>query len=467
MKQAVAYLTPAIEAEKRSSGLTSAGKIVIATVKGDVHDIGKNIVSVIMSCNGYEMIDLGVMVPAEEIINKAIEVNADFIALSGLITPSLDEMCNVAKLMQMRNLSIPLLIGGATTSEMHTAVKIAPCYDGEVIYTRDAAMLPGIVQKLLNNATRTDFLTEHHRQQQNLRDSYNNAKPKLSIKQAREKRFIDTENVPIPIPKHEGITDISISVAEARKLINWRAFMVAWKLDASLASIASVGDCDHCKVQWLASIPQENREKASEAIKLWDDASRVLDLLQNEVSLTARVAILPAGSKNETIIYSHNNRRFEIEAPRQQQLPEGQLNCLSLADFIKPIDETESLNDWIGLFAVTAGVRLQQMIDDFKANGDDYNAILYHTIADRLAEAATEIMHRRVKNDIWGFNTEGIRPAIGYPSLPNQNLVFITNEVLNYDRLGIKLTENGAMWPTATTSGFIFHHPKARYFSTY
>lgn len=467
MKQAVAYLTPAIEAEKRSSGLTSAGKIVIATVKGDVHDIGKNIVSVIMNCNGYEMIDLGVMVPAEEIINKAIEVNADFIALSGLITPSLDEMCNVAKLMQMRNLSIPLLIGGATTSELHTAVKIAPCYDGEVIYARDAAMLPGIVQKLLNETTRADFLAEHHRQQQNLRDNYNNSKPKLSIEQAREKRFIDTENVPIPTPNHEGITDISISVAEARKFINWRAFMSAWKLDASFASIASAGECNHCKVQWLASIPQENREKALEAIKLWDDASRVLDQLQNEISLTARVAILPAASKNETIIYSHNNNRFEIEAPRQQQLTEGQANCLSLADFIKPIDATGALCDWIGLFAVTAGVKLQKMIEDFKSTCDDYNAILYHTIADRLAEAATEIMHQRVKTDLWGFNSEGIRPAIGYPSLPDQKLVFVADEVLNYGQLGIKLTENGAMWPTASTSGVIFHHPKAKYFSTH
>lgn len=465
MKQAVAYLTPFIEQEKQLSGSSSSGKILIATVKGDVHDIGKNIVSVIMNCNGFEMIDLGVMVPGEEIVAKAVEVGADFIALSGLITPSLEEMCHVARLMEERRLKMPLLIGGATTSELHTAVKIAPCYSGLVAYMRDAAMLPGLAQRLINKETREEAKREILSAQQHLREQYENKKSQLTIEEARRLKFTYGDDTIIPIPKSLGVHDLSIEIADVRALINWRAFFGAWKLDASFAALADVQGCDHCRAQWLAAVPQEHRMKAAEAMQLFKDANRAIDYLQKSVGyLQARVAILPAGSRDEEIFYQNGKEEFVLPTPRQLHIA-GDGCRLALADYVKPLSQSGEKEDWIGLFAVTVGLGVQQIIEKRKELKDDYEAILYQTVADRLVEAATERMNEIVRTQLWGYDAKGIRPAIGYPSLPDQRLVFLADKVLHYDELGIALTENGALLPQSSTTGYIFAHSNARYFA--
>lgn len=475
MKVAVEWLTPYIENEKSSSSV-SAGKMVIATVKGDVHDIGKNIVNVIMHCNGYEVIDLGVMVPAEEIINTAISENADIVALSGLITPSLDEMCNVARLMNEKGMSIPLLIGGATTSQIHTAVKIAPCYSGPVIFVRDAAMIPGVIQRFINEKTRLSEIEKLKAEQEIIREKYIADNNKLDISEARKYKFSFGTHDVIK-PNNNGITDVNISIQEARDYINWRAFFSAWKLDASFATIARLQGCDHCKAQWLASIPQENRMKATEAMQLWKEAERALNYLQRIAGdLYARVVIVPAGSIDENIVYDHEGVDYVLPCGRQLHRNEHGF-CLSLADFVKPLEDGEK-KDWIGLFAVTIGEKIRNIIDRYKNENDCYNVILYQSIADRLVEAATEILHRRVRREFWGYaknepeNKEnkllqyykGIRPAIGYPSLPDQSLVFLADKVLNYEQLGIALTENGALNPSASTTGYMIAHPDSHYF---
>lgn len=479
MKHAVAWLTPYIEEEKQAAGGSSAGKMVIATVKGDVHDIGKNIVSVIMNCNGYDMIDMGVMVPGEDIVAKAISENADFIGLSGLITPSLDEMCHVARLMEERGLKIPLLIGGATTSALHTAVKIAPCYSGPVVYTRDAAMMPGVAQRLLAAESRNEMIAELRAEQQRLRDEHaRSSSQRLSVEEARNRRQ-QLKFDSIVAPKCPGAHTFSISIAEARELINWRAFFAAWKLDASFASLTRIDGCDHCRAQWLAAIPEENRAKAAEAMQLWKEATQVLNRWQNTITsegITARIALLPAGSHHEDIVYRHDDNTYTLPTPRQLATDSA---CTALADYIRPIEADGELRDWIGLFAVTSGAAIEQKIAAAKATGDDYKTILYQSLADRLAEAATELAHKRVRRELWGYETspqenpenllrqyyQGIRPAIGYPSLPDQSLVFLADKVLHYSELGITLTENGAMQPASSTTGYILAHPDSHYFS--
>ena len=462
MKHAVAWLTPYIEQEKQATGGASAGKMVIATVKGDVHDIGKNIVAVIMNCNGYEIIDMGVMVPGNDIVERAIATQADFIGLSGLITPSLDEMCHVARLMEEKGLQIPLLIGGATTSALHTAVKIAPCYSGPVVFTRDAAMLPVLAQQLLNPDTRDSAIAELRASQQQLRDNYYNAsRQRLTPDEARSRSTV--QPAAVVVPKQPGIHTFPISIAEARQLINWRAFFAAWKLDASLAKDDV---CDCCNA------------KAAEARRLRDDATEALDYLQQTITddgIIARIALLPAGRHDDNIIYRHDGSDYTLPTPRQLA-PDS--DCLALADYISPITDDGILPDWIGLFAVTTGSAIERIIAQAKADGDDYRAILFQSLADRLAEAATELAHSHVRQDLWGYETEpqanpdnllrqhyqGIRPAIGYPSLPDQSLVFLADKVLRYGDLGISLTENGAMQPSASTSGYLFAHPDSHYF---
>lgn len=465
MKHAVTLLTPLIEREKSTRGNTSTGRMVIATVKGDVHDIGKNIVSVIMHCNGFDVTDMGVMVPADDIIAKARETDADFIGLSGLITPSLEEMCRVARLMEENGMRIPLIIGGATTSALHTAVKIAPCYSGATIYVHDAAMMPVTAQRLMNPATRDEAVRENRELQERLRHEHIHASPSLSVEEARRRRFDYGESTVIPSPRHPGIHDLTITVGEARELINWRAFFAVWKLDPQFASISRLHGCDSCRAQWLASFAEGDRMKAAEAMQLWKEACRALDRIAALTDgLHARVALLPAGSRDEDIIYRNGDESHTLAAPRQLSAGESG-DRLSLADYIRPVGDDGSLNDSIGLFAVTSGQALQAVIERYKADGDDYNAILYQSLADRLAEAATEIMHRRVRDELWGFEGKGIRPAIGYPSLPDQRLVFLADKVLHYGDLGVTLTENGAMYPPSSTTGYIFAHPRARYFA--
>ncbi|MDE7444043.1 MAG: cobalamin-dependent protein, partial [Muribaculaceae bacterium] len=429
--------------------------------------IGKNIVSVIMNCNGFRVIDLGVMVPAEDIIDRAVNENASFIGLSGLITPSLEEMCHVARLMESRGLTIPLLIGGATTSELHTAVKIAPCYSGPVVYTRDAAMLPGVAHNLSDTNTRSEFIAALRERQTKLRHEYNaSSVPLLPIDEARIRRF-QSDAIRVTIPLHTGITDLHIPVDEAATRINWRAFFDVWKLDARFAELATITGCDHCQAQWLAATPQAERAKASEAMQLLKEARRTIARIASLIpeGIPARVAILPAAadSQDNILITSGINT---ITLPTLRQQTSSNDTCISLADYIAPADESGIMTDHIGVFAVTIGTVVQQLINQYKESGDDYKALLYQSVADRLCEAATSVMHSRVHTELWGNGCDrGIRPAIGYPSLPDQSLVFVIDQILDYHSLGIEPTEHGALNPTASTTGLIFPHPQARYFT--
>lgn len=475
MKQAVAWLTPFIERERRGKVSSKAGKMVIATVKGDVHDIGKNIVGVIMNCNGYDIIDMGVMVPAEDIVDKAIAENADFVGLSGLITPSLEEMCNVARLMESKRMKIPLLIGGATTSELHTAVKIAPCYSGPVLYTRDAAMMPAAVRRLGDEAE----VARLRDSQAELCRKHSSGAGLLYLSEARSKR--PRLSYPCYPVAHPGVHELNIDIAESREFINWRAFLSAWKIDASLASVMDIKGCDHCRAQWLASVPSEKVNKAAEAMQLLKEAGRVLDRLQRDIvgGIKAKVAFVEAASDGgDDILFNHDGETLRIATLRQQRPSERDGHCIALSDYIAPVESDGKLRDSMGMFAVTVGRDIERIIEGYKNEGDDYRAILYQTVADRLVEAATEVMHRKVRVELWGYAPDeslserhvlqqyykGIRPAIGYPSLPDQSLIFLTDRVLRYSDMGITLTESGAMSPAASTTGLIISHPDSRYF---
>lgn len=452
MKFAVDLLTPFLEKEKADQQTVKAGKVVIATVKGDVHDIGKNIVSIIMGCNGYEVIDLGVMVAPETILDTAIKENADFIGLSGLITPSLDEMCIVAKMMEERGMSIPLLVGGATTSDLHTAVKIAPCYSGAVVHTRDAAVLPSVVAQLSNR----EYIKELKETQHKLQILHQSKETKLlSLEDARLFKYTrDWSSYRPAISSETGIVDSYIPISQIRDHINWRPFFIAWKFNAAFAEIANISGCDHCKAQWLASQEEEERRKATEAMQLLKDANHAIDFIEENLkySILARVKWMKATSKDEDIIINDNNSTTIIPTLRRQTVEGENPDCISLADFISP---DASANDCIGVFAVTVGEEVERMIAYHKMRGDDYNALLYQSVADRLVEAATECFHSQFS---------GIRPAVGYPSLPDQSLILSLDKFLNYKEMGIHVTENGAMSPASTISGLFITNPDARYF---
>lgn len=469
MKDAVAHLTPLIEAEKRSGSGSAAGKIVLATVKGDVHDIGKNIVGVIMSCNGYEVIDLGVMVPPEKIIDTAIKEGADFIGLSGLITPSLEEMRVVASMMQDRGMTIPLLVGGAAASEVHTAVKIAPAYSSPVIYTRDAAAMPGVVQKFTSENQREEAERELKERQQSVRDKYNEKINTLPLSEARKRAHRFDPAAKAPAPKQPGSHTVDIAVKDIRGLINWRAFFAAWKLDTSFASIAAVRGGDHCKAQWLASVDEGLRLKAAEAMQLFKEAERLLDLMARDgARLKGRIMLADAHSEGDDIILE-GEERVVLPTLRKQVCSVDGEECLALADFVAPDTDT------VALFAVTTAGDVERYV---KNAGDDYKKMLAQSVADRLAEAATEWLHREVRTNYWGYSDaaseeernllegryRGIRPAIGYPSLPDQSLVFETDKLLHYNDIGVELTENGAMAPAASTTGIMIGYADSRYF---
>ena len=434
MKQAVAWLNPYIEAERSSaSGGKSAGRMVIATVKGDVHDIGKNIVGVVMRCNGFEVIDLGVMVPGEKIIDAAIDNNADLVALSGLITPSLDEMCRVARLMEERGMHIPLMVGGATTSELHTAVKIAPEYPGGVVvHTRDAAAMPVVAAKLVSDDSAC-YVAGLKKRQDELRRQYAATKDLMPLVEARRRRLqIDFSPVR---PATTGIVDVPVTVDMASSYINWKPFYTAWQVNGS---------------------PEEMH-------KLQEDAMSVIRQIECEAndSIRVRIGVWAAHSDGDDIVI--DDGRVRLPMLRQQHIDGGGDCTLSLADYIAPHA------DYIATFAVTAGGGIERMIEKYKGMGDDYHALLARTVADRLAEAATELMHNLVARKYWGYasadsSSIGIRPAVGYPSLPDQSLIFEIDRLMPFAPTGITLTENGAMHPAASISGFVIAHPRARYF---
>ena len=475
MKKAVAYLLPYIEAEKEQSGDTAAGDktngtIVMATVKGDVHDIGKNIVGVVLQCNNYTVIDLGVMVPAQKILDAAKEHNADIIGLSGLITPSLDEMVNFAVEMERQGLEIPLLIGGATTSRAHTAVKVSPRRTGPVVWVKDASRSVPVAAALLDDkqrpalleATETDYaaLRERHAQK--------NERPMLTLEKARANRTpIEWDGYTPPVPAQGlGVREFEdYDIAELREYIDWQPFFNAWEMKGRFPDILN------------------NPVSGETARKLYDDAQEMLDTLIKEKWLTANgvIGFFPANAVGDDIEVYTDETRTEVLTTlhnlRQQGEHRGGIPNRSLGDYIAPKDT--GLADYVGAFAVTTGLGSQDKIAEFKAANDDYNAILLESIADRLAEAFAERMHQRVRKEFWRFQPDeqldnealidekyvGIRPAPGYPACPEHTEKATLWELMDVkERTGIELTESMAMWPGAAVSGWYFSHPQSQYF---
>lgn len=471
MKEAVAILQPTIEAQK-SGESSSAGKILMATVKGDVHDIGKNIVSVILSCNGYEVIDLGVMVPADKIIQTAIDEKVDIIGLSGLITPSLEEMVTVASEMQKLNMTIPLMVGGATTSQIHTAVKVDPMYDAEVLHVKDASLSADVVGRLMHKEKRAELFKKTKSDYAQLRENYLGKEIKIiSIEEARaNKTLIDFVEEDIVKPQFLGTQIFEYKVSQLKPFIDWRFLFTAWRISGNYKGI-QVFDCDGCKQKWLNNFQIEEREQAQEAIKLYRDANHLLDQLESQIAAKALLGFYPAYADGDNVVMD----KITFPFLRQQIAREGDNKCLS--DYIAP--KHTGVQDYIGAFAVTAGLEVEDIIKKHEKEGDDYNALLLKSVADRLAEAAAEYLHHEVRDKHWGFAAnqeismddifkakyQSIRPAVGYPSMPNQADSFILNKLIGMDKINIELTESGAMYPNASVSGLIFAHKEAKYFA--
>jgi len=471
MKQAVAHLLPYIEAEKDDK-TRAKGKIVMATVKGDVHDIGKNIVGVVLQCNNYEVIDLGVMVPAAKILQAAIDENADIVGLSGLITPSLDEMVSVAKEMQRQEFELPLLIGGATTSKAHTAVKIDPQYKNPVIYVTDASRAVGVASKLLAADAKADYVAEISAEYDKVRERNAKRRPKaadLSYEQARKRRFrTDWDAYTPPAPNSQGlITFDDYDLDAIIDFIDWTPFFMSWQLAGKYPKILDddvVGEA---------------------ARNLFADAKDMLKKMVAEKRIQARgvIGLWPANSVDDDVIeiYRDDTRSEVVERLyhiRQQTTKGRDGLCYSLADFVAPKETGKP--DWIGGFAVTTGHGIHELSQAYKDDGDDYNAIMVQALTDRMAEAFAELLHGRVRKEFWGYvpeetldNTEliaekyqGIRPAPGYPACPDHTEKTKLFELLDAtQQTGLELTENFAMWPAAAVAGWYFAHPQSKYFS--
>lgn len=467
MKKAVAYLEPFLHAEK--SNVKSRGKVLLATVKGDVHDIGKNIVAVVLQCNNYDVVDMGVMVPCDKILDEAERIKAEIIGLSGLITPSLDEMIFVAKEMKRRNFSVPLLIGGATTSKAHTAVKIVEHYDKGVVYVSNASKAVGVCSELLSINKKNIFLDKINTEYQVAKNQILNKKTKnkpISFLEAQKNSFLIKEDYLPPVPNFLGVKVLdNVSISILRKYIDWTPFFMSWSLSGKFPKILK-----HPLV-------------GSEAQKLYSDANAMLDLIEkNSLLKTSGVfGFFPAHSdKEDIIIYSDEDRCIEtlrLNFLRQQTEKKNSFNyCLS--DFI--INQNSMNKDWIGAFAVTAGLGEENLSEQYKKDGDDYNLIMLKVLSDRLAEAFAEYLHMIVRREYWGYasneslnNDElirekytGIRPAPGYAACPDHSEKSKIWSLLNVEKsTGMKLTENGAMWPGASVSGWYFSHPESKYFS--
>ncbi len=478
MKKAVAYLMPYMEAEKAEAGdvSTSRGKFLIATVKGDVHDIGKNIVAVVLRCNNFEVIDLGVMVPADKILDTAIKEGADIIGLSGLITPSLEEMMFVAKEMQRRKMTLPLLIGGATTSSRHTAVKIAPHYEHAVVHVADASLSVPVVEKLLDKDQKEPYVTSYRQLQEKEREQFANRQQKSLVPYAvaYQHRFeTDWHNAELPVPEFTGLrTFDDYPLAQIRDYIDWSPFFSTWELRGKYPKIF------------------EDVYVGEEAKKLYEDANRMLDDVIAGQWLVARgvCGFWPANSVGDVIeVYApqttpktpHEQRTVICTFPmlRQQWERKGQKDYRSLADYVAPVDSGRL--DYLGAFAVTTGSGIDTHLARFEAEHDDYQSIMLKAIADRLAEAFAELMHQKAR-EFWRYGTQeqltqdqlideayrGIRPAFGYPACPDHVPKGRLFELLNATELtGITLTESYAMWPASSVSGLYFSHPESRYFS--
>ena len=429
-----------------------------------------------LACNNYEVIDLGVMVPAEVIVQKAIEEKPDLVCLSGLITPSLEEMAHVAEEMQKAGLTMPLMVGGATTSKLHTAVKIAPHYDFPVIHVLDASQNPLIAAKLLNPATHDAYVAELTQEQEALRASMGQKQEELvSLTEARQHPVAIDWNAYTPVvPNQLGVHELPVvPVEELIPYIHWTFFFSAWKLTGRYAEIAQIHGCDSCRAMWLAGFPEKERARAAEAMQLYKDATRLLDRLVAEKMACCKAiyGFFPAHSEGDTIHIGDY-----LLPTLRQQVKRPETVYKSLADFVMPAEEHRT--DYLGAFVVTAGIGLEQWMEQYQAEGDTYNAMLLQTLSDRLAEALAEYLHERVRKEYWGYapqeqlsitdlykvKYQGIRPAIGYPSLPDQRLNETLGKLLDMQRIGVRLTENGAMYPTASVSGLYFAHPAAHYF---
>lgn len=479
MKRAVAILQPVLEAQKDKGASNSAGKLLIATVKGDVHDIGKNIVGIILACNNYEVIDLGVMVPPEVIIAKVKEIQPDILCLSGLITPSLEEMSIVAHEMEKAGFSIPLMIGGATTSKLHTAIKIDPKYNnGSVVYVKDASQAPAAVSKLINKDSKEEYIQTVKDEYQELRETMGNKKVDLvPIDEAIKKSFkIDWDNYVAPQPKNLGRQVIPhISVDEIIPYIDWKFFFHSWNLSARYYTIQHVDNCPSCNASWINTFPEGEREKAEEGMKLYRDARKMLDLLvYNKAEyIKAVYGVFEANADNESIYI--NGIKFPML--RQQKKNDKDV-YLSLCDFVLP--KSSQKVDYIAGFTVTAGAGADELLNEYEKQGDEYNILLLKSVLDRLAEATTEYLHAKIRKEYWGFapneditindmftlKYQGIRPAVGYPSIPDQSINFLlNNDLLQSKEIGVELTENGVMLPNASVSGLIFAHPQSKYFN--
>ena len=473
MKKAVAHLTPFMEAEKAAllaagHEVKAQGKIVLATVKGDVHDIGKNIVGVVLACNNYEVIDMGVMVPAERILERAKAEKADIIGLSGLITPSLDEMVHMAREMERLEFKVPLLIGGATTSRAHTAIRIAPHYSEPVVHVLDASRAVPVTTSLLSEENKAEFVTQLRLEYAAVRKAHSAPKqPMVSLAEARSRRTpIVWRAEDIAVPSFTGVRVLdNFSLAELREFIDWSPFFHTWELKGVYPRIL------------------EDERQGAQARQLFLDAQALLDRIVDQNLLTARGVhgFFPANAVGDDVELYEDGSRAAVQERlyflRQQANREGSEPCRSLADFIAPRDT--GLEDTIGAFAVTSGIGLQKVVDRFKADNDDYNAIMAEALADRLAEAFAECLHQRVRKE-WGYGCaehwtpadligekyRGIRPAPGYPACPDHTEKGTIWRLLDVEaNIGMRLTESFAMWPGSSVSGLYFAHPESRYFS--
>jgi 5-methyltetrahydrofolate--homocysteine methyltransferase len=469
MKKAVAYLLPFIEEEK-DEGDTN-GKILMATVKGDVHDIGKNIVGVVLQCNNYEVIDLGVMVPAETILRTAKEEGCHLIGLSGLITPSLDEMVHVAKEMQRQDYHLPLLIGGATTSKVHTAIKIEPNFDNDqVVYVSDASRAVGVAQRLLSKEAKDKYvrgIRDEYEQIRIEREKLGKVHKSRSLEDARANRFrTDWASYDPPHPEHLGITTfVDYPLEQLVDRIDWTPFFSAWELAGRYPRIL------------------DDKVVGDEARKLHADGLEMLERLVDErwISAGGVIGMFPANSNGDDIEVYTDGRRSEVRMHlhhlRQQDIKKNKQANFCLSDYIAPRESGK--DDFIGAFAVTAGIGIENKLAEFEADHDDYQAIMLKVLADRLAEAFAEHMHERVRKEYWGYAGEevlenddiirekyrGIRPAPGYPACPDHTEKASVWELLRPDlNAGITITESFAMLPTAAVSGWYFSHPDSRYF---
>ncbi|RFU13332.1 methionine synthase [Rhodobacteraceae bacterium W635] len=468
MKTAVAHLLPYMEEEKRLAGDTSAkGKVLMATVKGDVHDIGKNIVGVVLQCNNYDVVDMGVMVPTEDILAKAKEEKADIIGLSGLITPSLDRMVEVAGEMKRQGFDLPLLIGGATTSKKHTALKIAPEYDHGVIHVDDASKAVGVVSKLLSKSDRPDYLETVRTGQDEMRSgaARTGDRPTTPIAEARANALDGGwSDYHPPAPQSPGLTEIDdMGAATLRQYIDWGPFFDTWQMRGRFPDIL------------------DDPEKGPTARELYDNAQKMLDRIEAEGWFTPRgvVGLWPANAEGDDILVWEDETRqtLRVRMPqlRQQGKKSGNKPHMSLADFIAP----QGTPDWIGGFAVTSGPEVHEIAERYKADGADYDSILVQSLGDRLAEAFAEALHARVRRSLWGYAPDerlenadlvaeayrGIRPAPGYPACPDHTEKRTLFNLLDApEHTGLRLTESCAMWPAAAVSGLYFAHPDAAYF---